>query len=131
MKSYENPGITNALDLLAKDINDWAVRKGFWTRPTDGLRNDLFPEDEAYLTNAEKGQKLMLVVSELGEAVEGVRKPGPSDKIPLFTQEEEEIADAVIRLLDYVGRYRLRLAEAVEAKMAVNEGRSFRHGKAF
>ncbi len=70
-----------------------------------------------------------LIGSEIGELTEAVRKPGPAAKIPGFTLEEEEAADAVIRLLDYAGWRKLRLGAAIVAKMAYNEGRPYLHGK--
>ena len=109
-----------ALDTLAKGINQWANRKGFWSFP------DPIPLESSLI----KSTKLMLVVTELAEAVEGFRKPIPST-IPPYTNEEEEIADAIIRLLDYAGQYKLRIGEAVIEKIALNEGRPFRHDKNF
>lgn len=114
------------IDALATSINDWACRKGFW-------EFDVIPQSEKdaiWLRNQIKATKIMLVVTELAECVEGIRKEVPSS-IEGFTNEEEEIADAIIRLLDYCGQYELRIGEAVLAKMAFNEGRPFRHGKAF
>jgi hypothetical protein len=51
------------------------------------------------------GELLMLAVSELAEAMEGVRKSKPGaplmdDKLPSRPMEEVEIADTVIRLTD-------------------------------
>ena len=42
----------------------------------------------------------MLTVSELAEAMEGIRKDLPDDKLPQFTMETVEIADAIIRMMD-------------------------------
>ena len=42
-----------------------------------------------------------------------------------------EIADVVIRCLDFCGLYGIDLAAVVEAKMAFNEGREHLHGKKF
>jgi hypothetical protein len=51
--------------------------------------------------------------------------------MPGFTNEEEEVADQIIRLLDYAGEYKLRIGECIRAKMMKNEGRPYQHGKAF
>lgn len=77
-----------------------------------------------------KLSKMALVGSEVGEAVEGIRKPKPDDHVPEFTSEEVEIADAIIRLVEYSEKYSLRLPEALMAKMKYNEGRPYKHNKA-
>lgn len=76
-----------------------------------------------------KLHKVALMVSELGEAVEGIRKPKPDEHIPSFTSEEIELADCIIRIFDYAGAFDVRLAEAIEAKMAYNKSRPYKHGK--
>lgn len=48
-----------------------------------------------------RGELLMLVVSELSEAMEALRKDLWDDKLPHRKGEEVEMADAYIRLLDY------------------------------
>jgi NTP pyrophosphatase (non-canonical NTP hydrolase) len=127
MKSWEHDQTAAALNALAKDINLWACNKGFWSfRDTNA--NPLDP-DLLYI----KSTKIMLVVTELAELVEGLRKPPETkfDGNACYTNEEEEVADAIIRLLDYAGAYGLRIGEALCAKMTKNEGRPFRHGKEF
>jgi hypothetical protein len=75
------------------------------------------------------GEDLMLIVTELAEAMEGRRHGNPpSDKIPGFSQEEEEYADAQIRLMQTAAERKYRLAEAVLAKMAYNATREHKHG---
>lgn len=56
-----------------------------------------------------KGELLMLVITELAEAVEGVRKNLMDDKLPHRKMEEVEMADAYIRLLDFAGGFNLTL----------------------
>lgn len=48
-----------------------------------------------------RGELLMLVVSELAEAMEALRKNLNDDKLPHRKGEEVELADAHIRLLDF------------------------------
>lgn len=76
-----------------------------------------------------KLHKIALIHSELGEMTEGVRKPHPDEHCPAFTSEEIELADALIRAFDYAGAFRLRLGEAVLAKMEYNKSRPYKHGK--
>jgi NTP pyrophosphatase (non-canonical NTP hydrolase) len=91
-----------------------AVSKGFW----DVERNP--------------GESIALIHAELSELLEGLRKGNPpSEKIPEFSQAEEEAADVVIRLLDMAGGAKWRLAEAIVTKMAYNAHRPYKHGKQF
>lgn len=91
-----------------------AVSKGFWDKP----RND--------------GELLMLIVTEIAEACEAARHGDPADdKIPEFTGMEAELADAVIRIMDFAAGRKLRVAEALVAKMKFNATRSRMHGKQF
>lgn len=53
----------------------------------------------------DKDELLMLVVSELAEAMEGERKGLMDDKLPLRPAAEVELVDAVIRLGDFAGAY--------------------------
>ena len=56
-----------------------------------------------------EGELLMLVVTELAEAAEGIRKNLSDDKLPHRKMEEVEMADAKIRLLDFAGGFKLKL----------------------
>lgn len=127
--AYSMSDSSTVLNELATDIYAWCNAKGFWDVPVPPT---LSAESENYLLRLRKTQKIMLVVTELAELVEGLRTvEGPSAKILGFTHEEEEVADAIIRLLDYSGAFGLRIGEALSAKMAHNEGRPWRHGKNF
>lgn len=81
-----------------------------------------------YVTDT-KLHKIALMMSELGEAVEGVRKPGPDQHCPEYTSEEIELADCIIRIFDYAGAFSIRLEEAIGAKMQYNQSRPYKHGK--
>lgn len=70
------------------------------------------------------GEMLMLVTSELAEALEGDRKNLMDDKLPHRKMFEVEIADAIIRLLDIAGGMKLDLGGAFEEKMAYNAVRT-------
>jgi hypothetical protein len=70
------------------------------------------------------GEMLMLTVTELAEAMEGVRKDLMDDHLPHRKMEEVEIADAIIRLLDYCGGRGLDIGGAVQEKMAYNRVRA-------
>lgn len=68
--------------------------------------------------------KLMLVVSELGEAMEGDRKSKMDDHLPHRPMREVELADAVIRIFDLAGGFGLDLPGAIVEKLAYNKQRA-------
>lgn len=68
--------------------------------------------------------KLMLIVSEISEAMEGDRKQIMDDKLPHRPMFEVELADAYIRLMDLAGATQCDLAGAVVEKMAFNATRA-------
>lgn len=70
------------------------------------------------------GEKLMLVVSEVAEAMEGHRKGLADDKLPHRPMIEVELADAVIRIADLAGALGLDLGGAIAEKLAFNSTRA-------
>lgn len=66
------------------------------------------------------GEMLMLVVTEVAEAMEGHRKGLPDDKMPHRSMLEVELADALIRIFDLAGGLGLDLAGAFQEKMLYN-----------
>ena len=68
--------------------------------------------------------KLMLIVSEVSEAMEGDRKGCMDDKLPHRPMFEVELADVFIRLMDLAGATGIDLASAVVEKMAFNRDRA-------
>lgn len=120
-KSYLASGMLeqhflSSYNEIASQVHDWAKRKGFWEEGQD--RND--------------GEMLALMHSEISEALEALRLGNPpDDKIPEFSGVEAELADVIIRIMDYSHARGLRVAEAIIAKMAYNETRERKHGKQF
>ncbi|MBI4695528.1 MAG: hypothetical protein HY749_16040 [Gammaproteobacteria bacterium] len=100
---------------MSAQVRATAIEKGWWDKP----RND--------------GEIIALMHSELSEALEGLRHGNPpDDHIPEFSAVEAEMADVIIRIMDFGKARGLRVGEAVLAKAAYNERRSYKHGgKAF
>lgn len=91
-----------------------ATERGWW----DEERND--------------GECIALMHSELSEALEGMRYGNPeSQKLPGVSSVEEELADVVIRIMDYSQAAGLNIADAIVTKVEFNKNREHRHGKAF
>jgi len=70
------------------------------------------------------GTMLMLIVSELAEAMEGDRKGLMDDHLPHRTMISAELADAVIRIADLAGSLNIPLGDIIEEKVSYNLGRA-------
>jgi len=97
---------------------------------------------EIYQNNKEKGfwddggktfdQAMLLVMSEIIEAYEAIRNGDvPDDKLPQYRGQDVELADAIIRLLDWCGAHDIPIGEIVNAKLEYNKTRPYKHGKKF
>ena len=93
-----------SLNQLAQYCHSIAVEKGFW----DGKRN--------------MGEALMLIVTELAEAMEAHRTQNDENF-------KEEIADTFIRLLDLCGGLNLNIEAEIAKKSEKNKNRPYKHGK--
>jgi hypothetical protein len=79
-------------------------------------------EDQRMANNVP--EKLMLIVSEVSEAMEGHRKNLMDDKLPHRPMVEVELADAVIRIFDLAGAKGYDVAGAIVEKLAYNAQRA-------
>lgn len=114
------------MNELAKKVYLANQKKGFW----DSERN--------------VGEMLMLVTSELGEAMEAHRK-GKFSNLQNFNENdfknsfeneikdsfEDEIGDAIIRLLDMCGGLNIDIERHIELKLKYNATRPKLHGKKY
>lgn len=127
---------------ISKEINKNAQEKGFWAEGID------------------VPQKLMLIVSELSEALEAIRKDKFADVFNFKEAEgllkksgtepdiikekmkaifewrikdtfEDELADATIRLFDLAEQMGIDLEWHVQKKHEYNTTRPYLHGKKF
>lgn len=68
-------------------------------------------------------QKLMLMVTEIAECAEGVRKGVPDTHLPHRPMEEVELADVLVRLFEYAGWRELDVGGAFVEKILYNAQR--------
>jgi NTP pyrophosphatase (non-canonical NTP hydrolase) len=99
------------LNDLARQCH--AANATWWRDPVTGAR-----------LNRNKGELLMLIVSEIAEAMEGERKNLMDDKIPHRRMAEVELADALIRIFDYAGAYGYDIDGAIAEKLVFNAQRT-------
>jgi NTP pyrophosphatase (non-canonical NTP hydrolase) len=103
-------------DDLAEEIHKNAVDKGFWDRTVDPI----------FIA-----KQMMMIVSEVSEAMEAVRKDMDADQI------SDEFADIIIRTLDLyagiaeAGYVKKSLDYAIKEKMERNTHRPKKHGVRF
>jgi len=85
-------------------------------------RNQKWWQDPATGQRIERnvGELLMLIVSEVAEAMEGYRKNLPDEHLKNRLSIEVEMADVLIRILDFCGGLNLDLAGAFVQKMEYN-----------
>lgn len=122
MKNEDALQFERLWNILAKETHKVSKDHGFWDDEDDGTQS---VEDVAAYQNS----RIMLIVTELAEAIEALRDGnGPSQKIPGFLHSEEELADALIRLMDLGEGYGFRILRAAFAKIEYNKSRPYRHG---
>ena len=103
-------------DELAEEIHKNAVDKGFWDKTVDPI----------FIA-----KQMMMIVSEVSEAMEALRKDMDPDQI------SDEFADIIIRTLDLyagiaeAGYVTKSLDYAVKQKMERNTHRPKKHGVRF
>jgi NTP pyrophosphatase (non-canonical NTP hydrolase) len=111
----------NVFDNLAINLHEIAKEKGFWGSPEDhDVVNDIFI-----------AKQCMMIVSEVTEVMEAVRKDKGEEEIT------KEFADIIIRTLDLyagmveAGYTKLSLDQVLREKVDFNKTRPEKHGVRF
>lgn len=112
MNGFNTSVLLNQLRMLQESVHQDNVDAGWWTDLETGERKQ-----------RNKGELLMLIVTEIAEAMEGERKDLMDDKLPHRKNAEVELADAFIRILDYCGGFGYDLAGAMQDKLEFNRTR--------
>lgn len=116
---------------LAKVISGDNVSKGFWEDYVDFEKAIPKIEFESVLKHVYVAQKIALMHSELSEALEADRKDLTDSHLPERKGLEVELADCLIRILDFAGMMNMDIGGAVKEKLEFNRSRDFKHGKAY
>ena len=127
----EQAQFIEAWNGVAEQAYHNAFNKGFWD-----ARTSIEANAGEGLSGAARAavdtQAIALVICEAAEAIEALRHGNPpDDKIPEFSGVEAELADVLIRIMDLATGRGWRVAEALVAKMSMNQGREKLHGKSF
>ena len=114
---------------LIEDAHENTINKGFWDAEeeiVDKMEIFGFSEKEIQAVKmAFENQRIMLIVTELGEYIEARRNNDGSSA-------NEELADVIIRWADFVGgKGKGKIIKAIRGKMEKNKIRPRLHGKEF
>jgi hypothetical protein len=93
---FDDADVIKGLDRLAVDVHKDNVAAGWWTNLKEGTRHDM-------LETRNRGEMLMLCVTELDEAIDAHDQGARDDKLPQYLGLHVELADCAIRLLDLIG----------------------------
>lgn len=106
--------------VLKTDIND-LVQLCYARAYNAGWHTDLKTGE---LKDRNRAEMLMLMVSEIAEAMEGERKSLMDTHLTHRPMPEVELADLVIRACDYAGRWGYDLGGAILEKLDYNLNRA-------
>lgn len=119
LNKYKSTGVVLKAYSMKDSINN-LVEVCYGNAKAAGWHGPIAPETEKYL----KGTQLMLMVSEIAEAMEGERKGLKDTHLTERPMVEVELADAIIRIADYCGKWGYDLGGAVVEKLEYNKTRA-------
>ena len=119
------------LDKAINELRDLCYNESF--------KNGWHTDSSGNLLDKNKGEMISLIHSEISEALEGERKNLMDSHLPHRPMPEVEMADAIIRIMDYCGRWGYDIGGAIIEKLTYNaerldhtlEARSKNGGKKF
>ncbi|QPQ53853.1 hypothetical protein H3Z85_07960 [Chryseobacterium indologenes] len=89
----------------------------------ESFKNGWHTDASGNLLNKNKGEMISLIHSEISEALEGERKSLMDNHLPNRPMPEVEMADAIIRIMDYCGRWGYDIGGAIIEKLEYNAQR--------
>jgi hypothetical protein len=118
--TYCTDDLAGALEFLACEANDTGNAKGFW-------------EESLGMEALCHGTKFAKMHGEISEAFEIMRRnPNRmSEKIPGHKAVEEELADAIILILDWGHQHGYDIGAAIISKLLHNRTRPYLNGKLY
>ena len=129
------------LTKISHECHETSKKKGFYDMLYKLTESDSQPKEEVEeILSSHICMKILLVITELSEAVEALRNNGLKEltiPVPDKWNEEwkgsfkEEIADTFIRLFDLCGFLDIDIQKAIDIKQEKNKSRPYKHGRSF
>ena len=105
----------NDLDKKVNELRDLCFSESF--------KNGWHTDENGEILDKNKGEMISLMHSEISEALEGERKGLMDSHLPSRPMAEVELADAIIRIMDYCGKWEYDIGGAIKEKLEYNKTR--------